>query len=115
MNSVIENQIENQIVNPDQPFRYNVIPKIPDFFRELWNIPDMSMVLINDKYAIMSEREFHQLPWRDYKDSKRVGKCWKEVVNNVYYLYWIIYGDEEPDIDLIYLKSVRRQILISNR
>lgn len=114
MNSIIENQIEHPAANPVVAFKYGLIPPITDPLGKYWEQPDMSTVLINDKYAVMTERQFNKLA--DYTCSQPsgcyVGKCWKAFYSHGgWTLCWFGFSKKGDK----YCSNNYRQILISNR
>lgn len=80
MNSVIENQKENIIINSNVPFVYDRIPPMTDPLGKYWDQPDMTKILINDHYALMNRKSFEEL--LDYSNSQPTGvytgKCFKK-------------------------------------
>ncbi len=112
MNSIIENRIDNPFVDASDPFKYNVIPPMTDPLGKYWDQPDTSRMLINSKYAVMTEKEFTEL--KDYSNSQPTGvypgKCWKATYNGWTKLCWFGISDKGEK----YCSVNYRTILTSN-
>lgn len=68
----------------------NIIPKITNPLGFHWNQPDAENFIINDEYAIMTQKDFDKLKKYDssYPSGVYEGKMWSRTNGNISRLVW---------------------------